>query len=135
MAFLVVEKGNASDLGKMFPLGTTTVIIGRKAIDPSADIVLNDGFISRRHAEIVYKDGSYMIRDLGSTNGTTLDGKMVNDMKHNLLKPDSVIGLGINDQTTRIILIFKDTDATITFTKDELSEVNNEVVPKIWTGG
>ncbi len=49
-----------------------TVTIGR---DPGATLVLNHGTISRRHAEITYDNGSYLLRDLGSKNGTFVNGE------------------------------------------------------------
>src|SRR5262245_51142517 len=54
------------------------LLIGREG----ADIVLTDPHCSRRHA-ILYlaKDGSLHIKDLGSTNGTTLNGNKVTDSR------------------------------------------------------
>ena len=46
--------------------------IGR---DPGATLVLDHDTISRRHAEISYDNGSYLLRDLGSKNGTFLNGE------------------------------------------------------------
>ncbi len=41
---------------------------------PSNDLVLSDSGVSRTHAEVVYADGGYTIRDVGSSNGTFVDG-------------------------------------------------------------
>lgn len=57
------------------------VVVGRS---PDCDIHLNDGTISRRHAELTGNDdGTLLIRDLGSVNGSTVQGKV--------LKADEVV--------------------------------------------
>jgi MoxR-like ATPase len=63
--------------GHVFSLSDRPMIIGR---DPNADIVLHpDSAASRRHAEIYPKHGSWRIRDLGSVNGTDLNGRRLTD--------------------------------------------------------
>jgi pSer/pThr/pTyr-binding forkhead associated (FHA) protein len=55
--------------------------------DPSANLVFLDMLVSRRHAEILVKeDGSCWIRDLGSKNGTSVNGMPLRDDKERLLK-------------------------------------------------
>jgi len=49
-------------------------IIGR---DEGCDITLDEGWISRRHAEIVPQGDQWVVRDLGSANGTVLNGQRV----------------------------------------------------------
>ena len=49
-------------------------VIGR---DESCDVHIDDPMISRRHAEVVHSNGRWCIRDLGSRNGTLLDGHPV----------------------------------------------------------
>jgi FHA domain/Domain of unknown function (DUF1707) len=49
----------------------TTLIIGR---DQRCDCVLADASVSRRHAELTQRSGSWVLRDLGSLNGTRLNG-------------------------------------------------------------
>ena len=56
------------------PLGERTVTIGRL---PDCEVVLKDRGASRRHAQIRGKNGSYTLTDLGSTNGTKLNGQTV----------------------------------------------------------
>ena len=53
-------------------LGVGSCVLGR---DPSADFVLDDELASRRHAQIVGRAGAWVLEDLGSTNGTLLNGK------------------------------------------------------------
>lgn len=67
--WLTVKEGAAS--GSTFPLDAGTVVIGR---DASATIRLDDDQVSRRHAQVVVSDGRAELSDLGSTNGTFVDG-------------------------------------------------------------
>jgi hypothetical protein len=48
--------------------------IGR---DDTCGVYLNDGMVSRRHARIFMENGSWHIEDLGSRNGTRLDGELI----------------------------------------------------------
>ena len=54
-------------------------------------LVLNDETVSRAHCEIVRERRGYLLRDLGSTNGTLLDGA---EIKEAWLKPGAVITVG-----------------------------------------
>ena len=47
----------------------------------TSDLVLNDVTVSRRHAEIVVDGSSPSVRDLGSLNGTWLNGQRVDDAR------------------------------------------------------
>ena len=47
---------------------------GANTLGREGDIVLIDGQISRRHAQITYDNGELVLEDLGSTNGTKVDG-------------------------------------------------------------
>ncbi|MCW5935340.1 MAG: FHA domain-containing protein [Fimbriimonadia bacterium] len=58
--------------GRDFLLKAGVNIIGR---DPSADILLNDGTVSRRHAQILVEGNTAFVEELGSTNGSKLGGK------------------------------------------------------------
>jgi pSer/pThr/pTyr-binding forkhead associated (FHA) protein len=47
--------------------------------------------VSRRHARVVYKDGAWGVEDMGSTNGTWLNGlRLENDSFHALRKGDKL---------------------------------------------
>ncbi|HEX8582532.1 MAG TPA: FHA domain-containing protein, partial [Acidimicrobiales bacterium] len=49
-------------------------VLGRAG---EVDVPLDDAGVSRRHAEIHVTDGRYRVVDLGSTNGTFVDGERV----------------------------------------------------------
>jgi adenylate cyclase len=57
--------------GKPLPLLKTKLVIGRQ----KCDISLGYGTVSARHCELEYKDGYWLVRDLGSHNGTRVNGK------------------------------------------------------------
>ena len=64
----LVEQGTE----EAFPLGFEPTSIGRHGDN---EIVLPDGQVSRHHAEIVMQGGRWLITDLGSANGTYVNGK------------------------------------------------------------
>jgi pSer/pThr/pTyr-binding forkhead associated (FHA) protein len=63
---------NGPKAGVEQSLPDSTVTVGRAA---DADIVLQDQFASRHHAEIRFADGAYQVRDLGSKNGVFVNGQ------------------------------------------------------------
>ena len=44
---------------------------------PECAVVLGDTNVSRRHAQVALEDGSIVVTDLGSTNGTFVNGRRV----------------------------------------------------------
>jgi pSer/pThr/pTyr-binding forkhead associated (FHA) protein len=59
--------------GQKMPVTKDEFIIGRGS--KSADLAIKDGNISRRHAAVVWHNGSYYMKDLGSTNGVEYQGR------------------------------------------------------------
>jgi hypothetical protein len=68
--------------------GEQQVIVGR---DPSCDLVLTLPSVSRRHARLAFRDGSWVIQDLESRNGTVVNGVAVGRCE---LRPGDYIVLG-----------------------------------------
>jgi hypothetical protein len=89
--------------GKRYPITRGHTVIGRGA---EADITVNDTGISRRHVEILWDGKRAQVNDLGSTNGSQLDGVPVTKAA---LPPDSVISIG----RTRIVFRVLAQSATI----------------------
>jgi len=112
VAFIVVKKGDAEDAGKIFPLNKPSTFIGRRTLQYTPDIELNSEVVSRRHLEIVQRDGEFLLRDLGSTNGTMLDDDRILPGKLYELKHNSKIGLGVEGDSAHIVLQFKETEGT-----------------------
>jgi DNA segregation ATPase FtsK/SpoIIIE, S-DNA-T family len=54
--------------------GREELLVGR---DLGCDIVLSDPTVSRRHVRLVFSDGTWSLRDLDSTNGTSVNGSLV----------------------------------------------------------
>ncbi|MCP3939020.1 MAG: FHA domain-containing protein [Actinomycetia bacterium] len=73
-AWLVVSGGHRS--GTRFPLSGELVTAGRH---PDSDIFLDDITVSRRHVEIRRVAGSRTIADVGSLNGTYLNGERIDE--------------------------------------------------------
>jgi hypothetical protein len=59
--------------GDLLPLDHYTTV-GRR---DDNTLMIDDGFVSSTHAEIVFDQGSWWLLDLGSTNGTFLGGRPV----------------------------------------------------------
>ena len=77
MANYVLEILDGDRAGDVLSLTDRPLRIGRK---PSNDLVLADEKTSGVHAEVVLEGDRHVLRDLGSTNGTFLDGKRVTEL-------------------------------------------------------
>jgi len=75
--------------GVTFPLEGDQLIIGR---DSSNGVAINDAEISRKHSRLSFQGGKYVLEDLGSTNGTFVNGQRLAGPV--VLKPGDVVSLG-----------------------------------------
>jgi predicted component of type VI protein secretion system len=92
--------------GKVYPLETPEIIIGR---DATNNIPINDAEVSRKHAKLILQSSAYVIQDLGSTNGTFINGQRITASQ--VLKPGDKVTLGEN-----IVLMYEvafDPNATL----------------------
>lgn len=98
--------------GQVFSLDRA-VVIGR---DPHADIVLHpDSPASRRHAEIVPSEAQWRVRDLGSVNGTLLNGQLAKD---EVLGDMDEVVIGEN------VFVFENKDSDAAHIAEAASHVN-----------
>jgi pSer/pThr/pTyr-binding forkhead associated (FHA) protein len=70
--FVVLYQPNQAE--SLFEIADRPITIGRSSQN---DIVLNSGRVSKRHAVIRYDENGWRVADLGSTNGTTLNGRQL----------------------------------------------------------
>ncbi|MDW8360837.1 MAG: sigma 54-interacting transcriptional regulator [Myxococcales bacterium] len=83
---LVVLAG--PERGRQWELSGDVVRIGKS---PDCDVVLDDPTVSRTHCELVRDARGYLVRDLGSTNGTLLDGTAVREA---YVRPGALLTVG-----------------------------------------
>lgn len=78
-AKLVIIAGHR--MGDEFALVRECVTLGR---GPNVDLAFDDSSMSRQHAALEFVDQQFRVRDLGSTNGTFLNGKpvQVGELQH-----------------------------------------------------
>ena len=86
-AALVIRQGPQA--GMSFPLLGNELIIGR---EEGLDITLQDPESSRRHVRISWRAGQFVVEDLGSTNGTFVNGVQITTPQ--ILSAGDSIGIG-----------------------------------------
>lgn len=59
------------DLGRSFPIAGDSVVLGR---EPRAEVRIRDRAVSRRHSRVFRANGQFWVEDLGTPNGTFLNG-------------------------------------------------------------
>ncbi|CAB4566234.1 MAG: FHA domain-containing protein [Actinobacteria bacterium] len=91
---LVVVEGPAA--GAKVSIEKRPITIGRASI---CDLTLEDDFISSRHLRISMQSDGYVVEDLGSTNGTWVEGERLSEPV--LIKPGVRIKMGRNTLTIR----------------------------------
>ncbi len=92
--------------GKVYPLEAPEIIIGR---DAGNGVAINDAEVSRKHAKLSLHGSAYVIQDLGSTNGSFVNGQRVTGSQ--VLNPGDTVSFGEN-----IVLLYEaafDPNATV----------------------
>jgi hypothetical protein len=65
------------------------LLIGRA---PACDVALGNLTVSRRHARLIFRDGTWIVNDLASRNGVTVNGAVVGRCQ---IHPGDRLGLGL----------------------------------------
>jgi pSer/pThr/pTyr-binding forkhead associated (FHA) protein len=115
-AFLKIVSGSKEGLNVVLP-EKHPLVIGRR----QGDLIIEDPMVSGKHVQIVFENDCWHLQDLGSTNGTMVDGRLVRDV---VLRPGSEITLG----ATRMVL-FVSTEREV---EGEKRTVNSKQLEIAW---
>lgn len=85
--------------GRRLPLNTETVV-GR---GPSADIRLDEGFVSSLHAALTWAAGGWGVKDLGSNNGTAINGSAIPPATRRRVEEGDEISFGMSSATWTLV--------------------------------
>ncbi len=94
--------------GKTFPLEGEVLTIGRETGNL---IIINDAEVSRKHCQFVFQGGKYVLTDLGSTNGTFVNGQRLTGQ--HILQSGEVISLGEQINLLFEVIAIVDPNATL----------------------
>ena len=87
--------------GTVYALDSDQISIGR---DSSNEIPVNDAEVSRRHSRLTFQGGKYVLEDMGSTNGTFVNGQRLTGPR--VLKSGEVVSLG-----EQIVFVYEAVDS------------------------
>jgi pSer/pThr/pTyr-binding forkhead associated (FHA) protein len=79
---------------RIFALDRRSLVIGRADSGDLQIPIRGDPYVSRRHAEMIELGAGWGIRDLGSTNGTKVNGVPIEGAEIKVLRPDDVVEVG-----------------------------------------
>lgn len=127
VAMLFVQEGNSPKT--QWPLTQKNHVIGREA---DSDIQIDERQVSRRHAEIAYTLQAYTIKDLGSKNGTFLNGQPVTQKAQTIRNGDE-IGIAL---CAKLTFVAEDATAPLVMRHREESRVKMDLAAKrVWVAG
>jgi len=84
-----LQRMNGPLQDRRLELPSPVSVIGR---DPTASVRLEEESVSKQHARITQEDGRFVIQDLGSSNGTFINGRRIHEPTE--LRPGDLIRLG-----------------------------------------
>ena len=113
------------------PLGDREIIVGRSS---QCDLTIADRFLSRRHARVFPRNGGWAVEDLGSRNGTLLNGHTL-DGAHDLAEGDevqlsgSLLMVRSDRQDSAVVTHDRDLGHTVFKKASELLEMGRSMPP------
>lgn len=126
VALLLVQEGNSPKT--QWPLHKESMIVGR---EEDCDIQVDERQISRQHAEILLTHQGYVIRDMGSKNGTFVNGEAVSGEPKALRNGDQ-IGVALSAKLTFI----EDNATAPIMTSSHIPSVKMDLLAKrVWVKG
>ena len=90
----------------IIPINGSSVTAGNS---DAVDIKLENRFVSRRHFQVRFESDVFYISDLGSTNGTYLNGSKLNPNEEQILRDGDRVGLGVDE----VLLVFSGPAGTV----------------------
>jgi hypothetical protein len=103
-AFFNVETGLEDQ--KVIPIGSPSVIAGNS---DAVDLRIDNRFVSRRHFQVRFETDVFYISDLGSTNGTYLNGTRLPPQEEHILRDGDRVGLAVD----KVIIVFSEPSKTV----------------------
>lgn len=126
VAILLVQEGNSPKT--QWPLFQAKNIIGRET---DSDIQIDDRQVSRQHAEIVRTERGYTVRDLGSKNGTFLNGRTVSQ-EPQLIRNGDEIGIAL---CAKLTFVAEDATAPVLMDKQKPGIKMDLAAKRVWVMG
>lgn len=91
LGWLVIKSGHGA--GKEYKITKESTTIGRET---SGDVVVSDDEASRQHARLRFENGKFILFDLGSANGTQVNGE---EIQKTLLEDGDIVRIGETELT------------------------------------
>ena len=127
VAILLIQEGNSPKT--QWPLVKTQSVIGRES---DADIQIDERQVSRRHAKIVYSNNTYTIQDLGSKNGTFLNGQPISQEPQPIRNGDE-IGIAL---CAKVTFVAEGATAPVSMLRGREPGIKMDVAAKrVWVMG
>jgi hypothetical protein len=87
----VMTTPDGTNVGRSYPINAAPFTLGRSG--NNLDLVYNG--VSRSHAVLSFRDGQFFLRDVGSTNGTSINGQNITGRGEVVLPAGAEVSVGL----------------------------------------